>query len=156
VFSVTTIKKYRLQANLTQKELARRCGIATQTLVKYERPNCNGIRRIYLRIREVLEIPMDELLNECPESNSPRCLYRSRTENHSNPITTYRHVKRLTYNLLAPLIGATTKEAARKACARKTPVEAHIERLAAFEGVTPAEFITTYSPIFKEEHYESQ
>jgi len=109
---MTAIRKYRLQANLTQEALAHLCGVNRQTIIKYERPGYNGIRKIYLRIKQVLNIPMEELLTECSEDSVPRCMYSSRTENPVNPITGYRHAERLTYGLLALRIGATSKETA--------------------------------------------
>ena len=145
---MTAIRKYRLQANLTQEMLAHLCGVNRQTIMKYERHGYNSIRKIYLRIRQVLDTPMEELLTECLDNSVPRCMYSSRTENPVNPITGYRHAERLTYDLLALRIGATSKETARQACVRETPVDAHIKRLAAFEGMTPCEFITTYTTIY--------
>ena len=57
------IKKYRLQANLTQEELCEKVGISISYLSKIEAPNCNkrfSLDLLY-RICDVLTIDIKKL-----------------------------------------------------------------------------------------------
>lgn len=150
---MTGLKHHRIAKNLSLKELATLAETSRFTIENYENPDSaqNGNSEIYLRLANALEVTIDELLRpDYPELDDPKAgregKRRSATANPMNPITVYRDAHGLTFMQIATLIGNTTKESGRKACAAQQPLERHINALAVKEGISADEFRALYSP----------
>ena len=99
-----------------------------------------------------LNVPIDDLLVPHDETDLDEGGYipPSRTENLQNCISVYRHTKSLTFRVLGNRLGGISRERARSICASNTPTEKHIQKLAAYEGVSPEVFRTLYAPQMEE------
>lgn len=145
------IRYHRIQNGASQMTLADRVGVGYWTIRKYESPDYsgNGSTDVYVRIGDALGVTLDELLSdnypEIPDPFAGHGMRRSSTAVSENPLTVYRNVYSLTFSELAVRLGNSTKESGRQACATSVPLEKHINALAAYEGITPEEFLTKYT-----------
>lgn len=140
------IEYYRRRSEMTKAELAAKSGLATPIVQKLT----TGLRGntaiyVYQALATALGVTLDDLLAEdYPNTLSARTLPLSRTENPDNCITNYRKSHKLSFSALAKRLGATSRECGRQACARATPLAEHIDRLAAYEGVSVKVFLARY------------
>lgn len=64
------LKKYRLQAGLTQEELAARCGMQKQSISRYEKSAREPNIRIASSLAKALNISLETLINNFDIQNS--------------------------------------------------------------------------------------
>ena len=148
---MTGLAYYRIQRDLSRKELAELIGCATETVYLYEKLAQDGKGRssLWLDFSDCLEVPVQELLKigfpDVVDRNNGRTVRWSKTANPNNPITNYYRTHRLSYKELAERLGYTSRECGRKACTAKVPLRKHIRALASYEGISEHEFIKKYS-----------
>ena len=63
------IKQLRLDNHMTQKELANKLGISIPTLQKYEYGDYKIKNEIIVKISEIFDVPIEELLNISNENS---------------------------------------------------------------------------------------
>ena len=147
---MTGLEFYRIKKDLSRNELAEQVGCVTATVALYEKLVQEGKGRssLWLTFSNALGVPVSELMRtDLPElvDRKNGWLNRpSRTANPDNPIAVYRAAKHLTYGEISEIIGCTTREAGRLACAKTTPSKKHIVALARYEKMSPEEFIRKY------------
>lgn len=148
---ITGVKYHRSKARMSRRELAELAGVTTSILQKMDL--CHEVTNItltfYMRVAEALRVPVEELLKLHDDSeleDGDRTAYPSRTENLQNPVAIYRKHYGLTLAQLGDRLGDKSKEWARQVCADETPQQSPIQALAAYEGITPAEFLLLYAP----------
>ena len=148
---MTGLAYYRIQKDLSCKELAEQAGCATGTVCLYEKLAMEGKGRssLWMEFSTCLGVPVEELLKtdfpDVIDRKNGRTIRWSKTANPDNPVTIYYRRHRLSYLELAERLGRTTRECARKACAAETPSKKHIKKLAAFEGISEKAFLCEYS-----------
>lgn len=57
----TNIKKYRLQKDITQQELADRVGVRRETVMRLENAKYNPSLELAIKISRILEVNIEEL-----------------------------------------------------------------------------------------------
>lgn len=62
--SITPIAEYRKKANLTQIELAEKCGLSLSTISNYEVARTKPSRARLQKIADALEVPIENLIEE--------------------------------------------------------------------------------------------
>lgn len=150
------LRKHRVDMGISQAELAALANVSYETIRKYEDPDYSGCgnAEIYLRLSDILVVPIDELLRtdypETADGLAGHGMRRSSTAVNENPVTVYRNEHKLTFREVASRLGRTSRECGRKACAAKVPLGQHINALAIYEGITPEELLARYSPSDKE------
>lgn len=145
------LRYYRIKRGFSPRELAESANVSRNIITVYETPSSSNRSNgeTYLRLSDVLGVPIDELLREDfpdePDTTLGDGIRHSETAVACNPITVYREAQKLSFRALAHRLGRTTRECGRKACARAIPLDEHIQALSTYEGITPEAFIKKYS-----------
>jgi len=61
---VNIIKQTRLEKGISQKKLAELVGVSRETIAAYENGRCLPSIRVAIKLSEILDIPIEELLKE--------------------------------------------------------------------------------------------
>ena len=143
---------YRIQRDLSRREFAKQVGTTEGSVRTYEErlaPQGRGCSSLWLTFSDYFGVSVEELLKsdypDIPDRNNQMLYRKSRTANPSNPVTVYYRTHRLSYRELAELLGKTSRECGRKACAAQQASRKHIRTLAKYEGISEEEFIRKYS-----------
>ncbi len=103
-----------------------------------------------LKIADLLDVTADQLLEdhsvaELEDGDRPQ-----RTSKHANPdncISNYRIRNGLSFQQLADRLGGVSRQYAQEVCKTSCAPEAGIQRVCAYEKMTPKEFGTLYRNI---------
>ena len=139
---------HRDKRHLTQVELAKQAGLALVTIVKLEReiPESTPSGTIFA-LASALQISMAETIRIYPNNAlalGDHPVVFSTSGHAGNYLNRYREEKNLTFKELAELIGNSSREAGRIACARPAPLTKHVKALATHEGISVDEFEAQY------------
>lgn len=140
---------YRRKKRLALYELSEMSHVYKGTIHRLEEElNPKTALSIYLRLAEALGVTLDELLKEYDPSllqAGDRHAYAGGPRTLRNPIAVYRSVENLSLQQLARRLGVTSREWARQVCNEDSVSPLHLGRLAAFEGISEAEFRVRYA-----------
>ena len=154
---MTGLAYHRISQDLSCRELAKKVDCPEGSVRFYEKhliPQRKGRSSLYIAFSDALGVPIQELLRtdmpQLVDRKSGLIVRPGRTANPGNPIAVYRSRHRLTFKEIAVLLGNTTREAGRLACARAEALEEHIVKIAAHEKLTPKEFTKKYRTVKEE------
>ncbi len=142
---MTKLERWRIEAGLSQRELAARAGVGVSTIGCLERGDCKTRTPSLLKLSNATGLPIMSLAKKAEGLNPIRKHpYRSKTENPESPITCYKNAQSITFEELARWLGNTTRESGRQACAAMPAKAVHIKALAAFEGIGVEAYLRQY------------
>lgn len=148
-YAINAFEFYRRKLQISIGELNRRTGLKGSAITKksieeIEKMDLSDV----IKLASALGITLEDAIRpydrrELTPSDRPRrdCV----SINRENPIYIYKERNNLTYETLAALLGMTTREGARQACARKKASDRLVLRLAAYEHISLEEFFKKYS-----------
>ena len=145
------IKYFRLISGMKITLLAEKTGLSTGTIKNLEKADKpSGISAAsYLKVSNALQVSADELIKSgYPDSGRTvpkRAPYPTRTGNAINHIFIYRREKNMSCQLLADILGLTSRERARQLCSTEVSAEKHLETLAKSENISIEKFKRKYS-----------
>ena len=142
------LEYYRRIQGMSLHMLAAASGVAAITISKMEHDVDSVTAKTAQKLSVALGVSVDQLLESHMEEETEyftkQASFRSGSGNPNNCLERYRLEKHLPYKTLAERCGNTTTEAGRIACHRETPLSEHIQAVAAYEGMTAAEFMKKY------------
>ena len=148
---MTGIKYFRLKNRLTQKELAEKANCQIAVIQRLEQGYSERTRAITLhRIALALDVSLDNLARDYDDSQideQDRPIRPTKIKAPENCIHNYRLAHALTYQELAFRLGIGTSEGSRKVCKREYARQKHVQRLAAYEGISESEFSSIYGTL---------
>lgn len=140
---------YRRKKRLALYELSEMSHVYKGTIHRLEEElNPKTTLSIYLRLADALGVTLDELLKDYDPSllrAGDRHAYAGGPKPPHNPIAVYRSDENLSLQQLAWRLGVTSREWARRVCNEDTVSPLHLGRLAAYEGISEAEFRQRYA-----------
>ena len=145
---ITGAEYYRRLNHMMRKELEVLSGVNKMALKKIlDGDNVERISYCYFaQIAEVFGVTVDDLLVEHDERELNGTSYIPDPDRPpTNCVEVYRRRKSLRLIALGERLGIS-KQAVSKLCHMSNPSSKHIQSLAAYEGITPKEFIQYYSP----------
>lgn len=148
-YAINAFEYYRRKQQMSIGELNRRTGLHATTFTNKSVEEIDGMDLSdVIMLASALGITLEDAIRpydrrELTPSDRPRRVCVS--VNRENPIYIYKEKNNLTYETLAALLGMTTREGARQACARKKASDRLVLRLAAYEHISLEEFFKKYS-----------
>ena len=145
---ITGLEYYRRENRLRQKDIASITGVNISVIRRML--SGENMENMYLgkivKLSDALSISVDDLLAFRDDSTLDGSTFIPAKEDPPmNCIEVYRRTKSLTLKVLAERLGLS-KQAVSMLCKMRIPTEKHIKSLAAYEGISTAEFIWRYSP----------
>lgn len=148
-YAINAFEYHRRKQHISIAELSKRTGLCWSTVSKKSLEAIENMNLYDLiRVASALGITLEDAIRpydrrDLTPSDRPKRVCVS--VNLQNPIYIYKEKNNLTYQSLAHLLGMTTREGARQACARKKAADHLVLRLAAHEHIKLEDFFEKYS-----------
>lgn len=142
------IRYWRLKRRMTYTALAQETGCSSTTIHSWETNPDHITSTLLVRIADVLEVTVDELMAEYPEDtislgDHPEGKYTMAAV-RLNPVGRYCRAHNISLREYAALAGKRSKQSAQYAWRKASPKPKEIEPLAQREGLSLKAFLTLY------------